>query len=196
MRPLGSTLEPAVESLHAAALALWFAALVGAGLAAAVAFPEMKRLDPRLPEFGAYAGEHWMIAGGHVGRRVFALADRVQLIASAVGVLTLAAVTRLRVASRPWMAVRWIGVGVAAGLAVYNGLMLAPRMDTNLVAYWEAARVGDEPRAARFKTAFSAEHPQASRVLSISAGGVLLGLVAAAASRGPVGRARSASKGL
>jgi hypothetical protein len=185
-------LEASVESLHAAALALWFAALVGAGLAAAVAFPEMKKLDPRLPEFGAYAGEHWMIAGGHVGRRVFALADRVQLIASAIAVLTLAGATRLRVASRPWVAVRWIGVGVAAGLAVYNGLVLAPRMDGNLVAYWDAARAGDEPQAAASKQAFSAEHPHASRVLMFAASGVLVGLVAAAASRAP-GASRPAS---
>jgi hypothetical protein len=185
-------LEASVESFHAAALAVWFAALVGAGLAAAVAFPEMKRLDPRLPEYGAYVGEHWMIAGGHVGRRVFALADRVQLIASAIGVLTLAAATRLRVASRPWIAVRWIGVGVAAGLAVYNGLILAPRMDENLVAYWDAARAGDVPKAAAYKAAFSAEHPHASRVLTFAASGVLAGIVAAAASRAP-GRGAPAS---
>jgi hypothetical protein len=65
-------------------------------------------------------------------------------------------------------------------------------MDGNLVAYWDAARAGDEPQAAASKQAFSAEHPHASRVLMFAASGVLVGLVAAAASRAP-GASRPAS---
>ncbi len=176
-------LERTVEGAHAAGLGVWLAVLVAAGLAAAVAFPEMKELDPRLPDYAAYTGDHWMIAAGHIGRRVFSIADRVQLVAAAVSVLTLAIVTRLRLSTGPWLALRWIAVGVAAGLAIYNGLVLAPKMDADLLAYWSAAREGDQVKAAEHRAVFSAQHPQASRVLTIGAAGVFVAVVAAAVSR-------------
>lgn len=177
-------MERTVEGIHAASLAVWLAALGGAGLAAAVVFPVMRELDPRLPDYASYAGEHWMIAAGHVGRRVFSIADRVQLVASALAVVSLAVATRLGLSSGVWLAIRWIAVGVAAGLAVYNGLVLAPRMDQNLLTYWAAAREGDQAKAAQYKAAFSAEHPHASMVLQIGAASVFVGLVSATVSRG------------
>ena len=176
-------LERTVEGAHAAALGVWLAVLVAAGLAAAIVFPEMKELDPRLPGYASYTGDHWMIAAGHVGRRAFAIADRAQLYAAAAAVLTLAVVTRLRLSKGPWLALRWVAVGVASGLAIYNGLILAPKMDDELVAYWAAAREGDQVKAAEFRAVFSAQHPQASRVLVTGAAGVFVAIVAAAASR-------------
>ena len=176
-------LERTVEGAHAAALGVWLAVLVAAGLAAAVAFPVMKELQPRLPDYAAYEGEHWVIAAGHVGRRVFSIADRVQLVAAAAAVLSLAVLTRLRSSSGLWLAVRWLAVGTAAGLAIYNGLVLAPNMDDDLVAYWSAARAGDQVKADAFRAVFSAQHPHATRVLVIGVSGVLIALVAAAVSR-------------
>lgn len=177
-------LERTVEGIHAASLAVWLAALVAAGLAAAAVFPVMKGLEPRLPEYAAYTGEHWMIAAGHVGRRVFSIADRAQLVMSGIAVVTLAVATRLRLCGGPWLALRWIAVGVAAGLAVYNGLVLAPRMDEDLLAYWAAAREGDSAKAAQYKAAFSGAHPHASMVLQVGAASVFVGVISAAVSRG------------
>lgn len=167
-------------------LAVWFAGLVGAGLAAAVAFPQMKQLDVQVPDFAAYTGEHWMIAGGHIGRVVFAFADRVQLWCSAAAVLTLAAATRGGWLSGAWAAVRWVPLAASAVLAVYFGLVLLPRMDQNLVAFWGAARAGETAKAAEFKAAFDADHPTSSTTLKVSAVCVLLSLTTAAASRRPV----------
>lgn len=178
-------LERPVEAVHAAVLAVWFAGLVGAGLAAAVAFPQLKHLDARVPDFAAYPGEHWLIAGGHIGRVVFAVADRVQLGCSAAAVLTLAAATRGGWLSGAWAALRWAPLAAAAGLAVYFGLVLLPRMDHNVGAFWDAARAGDAAKAAQFRAAFDADHPTSSRTLQASAVCVLLSLTAAAASRRP-----------
>lgn len=177
-------LERTVEGIHAASLAVWLSALVGAGLAAAVVFPVMRDLDPRLPGYASYTGEHWMIAAGHVGRRVFSIADRAQLVVSAVAVVSLAVATRLGLSGGVWLAIRWIAVGVAASLAVYNGLVLAPAMDQDLTTYWAAAREGDGAKAAQYKAAFSAAHPHASMVLQVGAASVLVGVISAAASRG------------
>src|SRR5689334_8572235 len=59
-----------VESVHIAVLGVWAGALVLAGAAAAIVFPVMKSLDPKLPGFSKYDGPHWMLAGGQVGQRV------------------------------------------------------------------------------------------------------------------------------
>lgn len=171
------------ETLHVLSLAIWLAAVVGAGLAAAVVFPVMKQLDPRLPEFAASPADHWLIAGGHVGRMVFGIADRVQPVCVVAAVVTLAAITRLRGVSRPWLAVRWTLVSAAGGLAITAGLWLSPRMDEKLLAYWDAARAGNLTEAASNKAAFDADHPKASRVLTMTAGAVLLAVGAASASR-------------
>lgn len=176
------------EAMHAMALSIWLAALAGAGLAAAIAFPSLKSLQPTLPGFPGMVPDHWMIAGGHVGRPAFMIADRASLLAAAVAVVTLAIVTRLGRVHGAWLAVRWVCVGGAASLAVFNGLFLAPRMDDHLVAYWEAAKAGDVERAARDRALFTADHPTASRILGISAMLVLGGIGTTAGSRTVAGR--------
>lgn len=172
------------ETLHAVALAVWLAVVVGAGLAAAVVFPTMKELDPMLPGFAASPGDHWLIAGGHVGRTVFAISDRVQPVCVVVAVVALAGLTRLRHTGRGWLAARWALVGGAGVMAVASGVWLSPRMDQNLVSYWDAARTGRPAEAAVFRSAFDSDHPKASAMLSATAGCVLLAIGAAAAGRG------------
>jgi hypothetical protein len=105
-------------------------------------------------------------------------------VVSAVAVVSLAVATRLGLSGGVWLAIRWIAVGVAASLAVYNGLVLAPAMDQDLTTYWAAAREGDGAKAAQYKAAFSAAHPHASMVLQVGAASVLVGVISAAASRG------------
>lgn len=180
------------EAMHAMALAMWLAALAGAGLAAAIAFPAMKSLQPSLPDFPGAVPDHWMIAGGHIGRPAFMIADRASLLAAALAVITLAIVTRLGRVHGAWLVVRWACVGSAASLAVFNGLFLAPRMDDHLVAYWDAAKQGDLERAARDRALFTADHPTASRILGISAVLVLGGIGTTAGSRTVPGRSAAA----
>mgnify|MGYP000934491492 CR=1 FL=1 len=106
------------EAMHAMALAMWLAALAGAGLAAAIAFPAMKSLQPSLPDFPGAVPDHWMIAGGHIGRPAFMIADRASLLAAALAVITLAIVTRLGRVHGAWLAVRWACVGIAASRGI------------------------------------------------------------------------------
>lgn len=174
----------AFETLHAVALAVWLAVVVGAGLAVAVVFPTMKELDPMVPGFAASPGDHWLIAGGHVGRTVFAIADRVQPVCVVVAVVALAGLTRMRCVGRAWLAARWALVGGAGVMAVVSGVWLSPRMDQNLVSFWDAARAGRAAEAAVFRSAFDSDHPKASTLLSATAGCVLLAIGVAAASRG------------
>jgi len=174
----------AFETLHAVALAVWLAVVVGAGMAAAVVFPTMKELDPTLPGFVASPGDHWLIAGGHVGRTVFAISDRVQPVCVVIAVVSLAALTRMQRVGWGWLSIRWSLVGGAGVMAVASGVWLSPRMDANLVAYWEATKAGRVVEAGIYRRAFDADHPKASTLLSVTAGSVLLAIAGAAASRG------------
>lgn len=178
-----SRIARVAEAFHALGITVWAIAVGGSALAAAVVFPQMKALAPSLPGYAAYTGDHWMIAAGHVGRKVFEISDWVELGASAVVVVALASLTRCGFVRGWWGALRWMGVGLAAGLAIYNGLVLAPRMDRSLVAYWEAARDGRNEEASAYREMFSAEHPLASRIKGTSLTALLLTTAIAAAAR-------------
>ncbi len=171
------------EALHAVALTVWAIAVGGSALAAAVVFPQMKSLTPSLPAYAAYTGDHWMIAAGHVARSVFEIADRVELVASAVVVVALAYLTRTGSVRGLAASLRWLCVGLAAGIAIYSGLFLTPRMDTALVAYWDAAREGRNDDAATYREAFSSQHPLASRLKGTTLVALLVATGIAAASR-------------
>src|SRR5690242_5451454 len=73
-----------LESLHCAALAFWLSAIVLSAGAAAILFPLMHTLDPRLPEYATYTGPHWSLAAGAVANRIFAISGVISLAAAAV----------------------------------------------------------------------------------------------------------------
>lgn len=165
------------ETMAILVLSLWLAALLGAGGAAAVLFPTMKRLAPTLAEFGAFPDEHWKIAAGLVGVRLFVLADVVQLGAACASIFTLI-VTRLAGsggASRLTTLVRLVTLASALLLAAYQIMVLGPRMQSNLNAFYAAARSGQVETARAYRDAFDADHPASTRVL----GGTLLAVVGA-----------------
>lgn len=180
------------ECAHLVALALWLGVVVMSGVVAAVVFPLMKELDPTLAAYPLYTGEHAPLAAGRIAARVFLISDMAQYSAGAVVLVT-------TIGLIGWLgwnprhlptAVRALAVGAALLLVSYRVMVLAPRMDTTLRAYWDAAAAGRTEAAEASRAAFSADHPTASRVVSATAVAVLVALVAGAwGVQGPARRA-------
>jgi hypothetical protein len=179
------TRTPWLDAIHLMAAALWLAALVAAGLSAAILFTKMPELKPTLPDYAAYSGEHWKLAAGMVANTIFLVVDFVQLGAALVAILTLG--LSLRAANRaivkkapPLSGVRIVLLTVACGLLCYQLFILSPRMAENLREYWTAAREGKQAMADAAKAAFDSDHPIASNVLKATAASVLLLLLTSA----------------
>lgn len=170
MRPLARI----AETTNLVALALWLSVLLGAGASAALLFPTMKGLEPTLASFEAYPHDHWKIAGGLVASRLFLLGDIVQLACVCLTLLALivSALTGGLPASRGSLALRLLFLCGAWLLASYQIMVLGPRMQTNLNAFYTAAKEGQVEEARAFQAAFDTEHPTSTRVL----GGTLLGV--------------------
>ena len=133
-------------------------------VSAAIMFPTMRELDPRLPGFAGFGGDHWKLAAGRAQSNIFIWADFIQLGAAALAFLTLG--------------LRLIGAGVV--LVACNLMILAPRMNPHLKAYWQLAREGQTVEANGEATEFSAYHPAATTVHGGTAVAVLVALVAGA----------------
>lgn len=175
-------------TLLASVLGLWLGLLVLSGIAAAVTFPTMRELSPSLMTFALYPGEHWRIAAGMVANGIFGAANTGSWVC---GVVALVAVTLLAASergerrTRALLMARWFVVVPIVVLA-YNTMILRPRMDSNLSAFYEAARDGRVEAADTYRAAFEEDHPNASRVLGAMALSVLLSIVGAgAAARSP-----------
>lgn len=168
------------ESIHVGVLGVWLGALVMTGVAAAVIFPTMKSLDPRLPGYEGYTGSHWMLAGGSVANRLFVIGDVVQFTAMlAAGATFGLGIMFFGLPSRkPLTVIRATLLLGLVGVLSYHLLVLAPRMAVNLDGFWAAAKAGDQARAETLRAAFDADHPTARSVLSCIAV-LLLGALAA-----------------
>lgn len=181
-----------LEGTHLVSAAVWLGALVGAGGSAALLFPRMKELEPRLEAFAAYPGEHWKIAAGQVATRLFVACDAVQMVCAGVCFLSLGLVlSRMKkegVVAGGAMLVRALALTVAMGLLCYQLFVLGPRMQANVQSYWTLAKAGEVERASDFERAFSADHPTSTNVLGGTAVGVLMLIVSGAWSQ--VGRGR------
>ncbi|RNC81928.1 MAG: hypothetical protein ED559_09130 [Phycisphaera sp.] len=137
------------------------------GAAAAVIFPVVKTLDPTLPEYAAYTGPHWRLAAGHVASRIFLISDAVQLGCIIITGLTLGVIA---LSAEAWAkpivtGLRIISLLAAISLMTYSFAFLGPRMNTNMVNYWDAAKTGDNESALAHQQAFDKDHPTASRVM-------------------------------
>ncbi len=172
------------ESVHVLALAVWLGALMTGGISAALLFPAMRELDPRLPGFEGFGGEHWKLGAGRVQAGVFLFTDLVQLGAAGVAFLTIG--LRLigagveRAARRAATVVRTVGVGAAVVMLTVNLMLLTPRMTPHLKAYWTLAAEGRTEEALAEAEEFASLHPAASRVLGGTAVAVIVALGAAA----------------
>lgn len=161
------TLHRIGETVHLTALGVWSGALFGAGVAAAVAFPTMRDLQPTLGAYPAYTGEHWILAAGRVAAKVFVITDIAQFVCAFLAVVGFALATFAGRRNRSWLRFfRAASLGVAFLLVSYHLLIQGPRMDHDLRAYWDAASAGDNPRALVHQEAFSRQHPGASRIMT------------------------------
>ncbi len=153
-------------------------------VSAAIMFPTMRELDPRLPDFAGFGGEHWKLAAGRAQSNIFIWADFIQLGAAALAFLTLG--LRLigagvaRAPRRAATAIRTLGVGAGVVLVACNLMILSPRMNPHLRAYWQLAREGQTVEANAEATEFSSYHPAATTVHGGTAVAVLVALVSGA----------------
>jgi hypothetical protein len=167
------------EIAHLTSLAVWLGSLVMTGVAAAVVFPTLRGLDPTLPAYAAYQGEHWRLAAGHVASRLFLACDLIQFGAVLAAAFTFAlSVLAFGLPSRRvTTALRGALLVALTALLAYQFIILAPEMNASLRRYWEQARAGDTAAAERFRIAFEADHPLATRLLIADAALVLALLV-------------------
>lgn len=168
-----------LDAFHLTALAIWLAGLLGAGLSAALIFPQMKTLQPTLPDFAHYPGEHWKIAGGMVANHIFLIVDYIQLTCALIAFLTLGltliAANKSPIKRKPPLAgARIILLTIACALLCYQLFILAPRMAVHINDFWTAARDGNQPVADAAQAAFDADHPTSRTLLTSIAACVLL----------------------
>ncbi len=160
--------------VHVLSLSIWAALILAAGLAAAVAFPTMKPLNPTLPDFAAYPHDHWLIAAGHIANRIFHFTDTASIALAAIAMLSALVLIRQ---PAPRVRVLWLVTLAAAAITlVYSLAILRPRMDRNLDEFWTTARAGQVETADAARARFDADHPTASRLISAQLAFVLLAL--------------------
>lgn len=171
-----------LEAVHFSALGVWLGALFMAGAAAAIVFPVMKRLNPSLPAYGAYPNDHWRIAAGRVGQKVFTVCDGVQIAMGVIVVLTMVALlasSGIRVRGLAG----WMRIAATAGAALvlcYHLFVLSPRMNAEARTFWAAAEAGSAATADEARERFAAMHPTATRVMASTAVCLLIAIGAGA----------------
>ncbi len=157
-------------------LGAWAGALIMTGASAAIIFPEIRNLGAGVPGLVLPADEHWKYIAGRVQNRVFGVCDWVQLLCG-VGVLALGVVAAFRQRGTQIGAGLWrLRVGVTiltlGALATYLA-WLAPAMQSDLRAFWQALEARDLSTARAAQDSFDRYHPIASKWFS----GMLLGVV-------------------
>jgi hypothetical protein len=166
------------DHLHTASLGLWLGALGMSGAAAAIVFPTMKDLDPKLAAYAGYEGSHTMLAGGHIAWRVFMVGDIVQYACVLVAGVTFG------------IAVMWLGLSVKrvstfvrallllglVGVLAFRFGVLQPGWDHDQKTYWDAAKAGNTAAAEQAQALLHDSHPVQERFMAITAGLVLAAL--------------------
>lgn len=170
------------QTVHLLALGLWTGVLVAAGAFAASVFPIMKGLNPRLPAFEKYSGEHWLIAGGKVAQRIFLITDIVQFVCAVLSIGTLGCMIWLfgLPRRRPSTIVRALALGVALACAAGLIIVVAPQLNAALRLYWAAAEAGNLEAVAPHRAAVDELHPLSSKLMVGTLISVLTAFIAAA----------------
>ena len=175
-------------ALYWLSLAVWLAALMAAGLSAVHTFGELSGAALVLEPFAAYpAREHGTIAAGLVMADLFVTVDFIQFVVIPLAVIMLA--LQLTVfglpAGRPSNVVRLGCLVLAAGLFAWYAVAVAPPLNGNLRAFWDAARAGDLETAALHRDLVGAYHSTARLVLQLNLALVLGAVAASAVALGP-----------
>jgi len=133
-----------------AAISVALGCLLMSGLIAAVSFPMMKALAPRLPDYPIVFDDHWKIAAGYPAAVVFYAASGVQTL-----MLLVAGACRLGASTRSLTTRALIGTS-----AIFGGLQLfvIVPMAAALIAYRAAARAGELAQAIESQLRFQQLH--------------------------------------
>ena len=120
------------NAVYWVSLAVWLAALVAAGVAAANVFGTLGETPLRLEQYAAYpAQEHARLAAGLIMESVFFTVDLIQFVAIPLTVLML--VAQLSVFGMPLKSVANLGralcIVIAAGMFVFHATAVAPKMN-------------------------------------------------------------------
>ncbi|MEM1423981.1 MAG: hypothetical protein AAGH64_08245 [Planctomycetota bacterium] len=134
-----------LETVNALVLGVWAGMLVFVGVAAALTFPLMKRLDPTLAGFEEYSGEHWRLAAGSVMNPLFeAVATAGWVGAAVVIVVQIALHNHLKKTSiGRWLRWRLLGVLILAGVTFFANSTLWGSMVDLFEQSLSYARAGD-----------------------------------------------------
>ncbi|MEO1008316.1 MAG: hypothetical protein AAFX79_07095 [Planctomycetota bacterium] len=168
---MSSSRQPVrLEAIQVAAWAAWSGALLVTGATAYFVFTLLKQLDPQLPAYAAYEGEHWKLLGGFVAERLFVGADVVGFLAIVVGGLAFAvACWRGNPPARSWVAaLRALAILAMVGLMTFRFAYLDPAMQADLDAYRAAAAAGETEAALQIQARYDGRHSTASTVMVAS----------------------------
>jgi hypothetical protein len=180
------------------ALTIWIAALVSGGVAAAGVFSTLPKLGILIPKYQSALGndtaEHGRVAGGMVMEPIFTAMDWVQATAAFFVVLTLVSqltVFKMRLKS-PGHLIRTICIGSAVLVMIVHMTALAPRMNRELRARWNAIEVSDRAAMETHRAAFESDHHLADSLYAARLILLLVGVAASGAALGSTKPDRSA----
>jgi hypothetical protein len=91
---------------------------------------------------------------------------------------------------RPANMIRALCIVSASCIFAFHATMLAPKMNRDLRAYWDAAKVGDIDQAQSRLAAFNERHPVANTLLQVNLVLLLVAIMSTAAALGPVSTRR------
>lgn len=170
------------RSIAGALMALWLGLVLMTGVAAAIAFPQMKDLAPVLPEYAGHEEHHWSIAAGHVMLPTFRVLDYATLALAVLSVVFAGVCIRActgRLAITLWL----VGLLGASAVGGHHALVRSPQMQDNAHAYWQAMRNKDEDPSVvySYRVDFALDHQFASYALMAEAALLFLALVGWAA---------------
>ena len=158
-----------LETINALALGIWAGMLVFVGIAAALTFPMMKELDPTLPAYALYEGQHWRIAAGSVMNPLFSAVGTIGMVALFIA----AAVFALRIVT--WK--RGIGwFPIVTRTVLFIGLCFVQcvthfglwrQMDQLFRMFSQGAQEGDVYFAEDALAKFNLLHPIATPMMSV-----------------------------
>jgi hypothetical protein len=155
------------ESVCIVIMSLWLGMIGMAGYFAAILFPTMKRLDPRLPGFESYTGDHWRIAAGKVAAQVFGAVSIAPLWVVGLYLFVFGGMCfsarNARESRTRFLTVFAVYLGSTAINSVFG------RMQHLIEAHWEAARSGEQALAASTQQEFAAMHPWATGAMLVDA---------------------------
>jgi hypothetical protein len=171
-----------LSTVHLVALGLWLGTLVMTGVAAAILFPTVKALDPVIPSYSAYTGEHWRIVAGKPANMVFLYSDIIQFGCCIFAMASLLGTVLLLGSSwkRLFVGVRVVLLTGAMCVFGWSFMVHTPAMNAEAGMYWRAAEAGENDIAATHQQRFAAMHPAATKLLGTTTLIVLASLIAGA----------------